>query len=198
MAPRRWWANAWAKWQSQGHHFQHTSESGRQCVCMCVHVCSCHRGKWWQTMANWSEGFPLLAHHANRESETMNCHRKWQSKTQMHTQTGKWRGQVSTKASKLQRVSGTTTVEYVQKDTSLKASISTFPLEELILFFIYQRLSQHCHLRLAYTEQIKIHDICKFREKTKVPFFKSPEGRNDEQLNHSVWPKSISQHSKKC
>ncbi len=54
------------------------------CVCVCVSVCLCHRGKWWQTMANWSEGFPLLAHHANRESEARKRLRKWLSKTHTH------------------------------------------------------------------------------------------------------------------
>lgn len=55
----------------------------RCCVRVCVwhNVSACHGGKWWQTMANWSEGFPLLTHHANnRESEAWSgwengCHK---------------------------------------------------------------------------------------------------------------------------
>lgn len=55
----------------------------RCCVRGCVwhNVSACHGGKWWQTMANWSEGFPLLTHHANNgESEAWSgwengCHK---------------------------------------------------------------------------------------------------------------------------
>lgn len=55
----------------------------RCCVRVCVwhNVSACHGGKWWQTMANWSEGFLLLTHHANNgESEAWSgwengCHK---------------------------------------------------------------------------------------------------------------------------
>lgn len=49
---------------------------------VCDDVCACHRGKWWQTMANWSEGFPLLARHANNgESQAWSG---WENGCQKH------------------------------------------------------------------------------------------------------------------
>lgn len=68
-------------WPSQSRQCRH--------VCLCGCVRASHRGKWWQTMANWSEGSPPLPRRANNgELEAWKGLRK-KSLLKTHKQTHK-------------------------------------------------------------------------------------------------------------
>lgn len=149
MAPQSKWEKAWAKQQPVLPVLTCFTKWTAVCLYGCVRVCGClcHRGKWWQTMANWSEGFPLLVHHANREQKQGGIWKKKGCQKHTDAQSGKHSGQVFTKASELQRVRWRITEEQFQRAAFCKKIHHSFSLflNWLILCWIYQRL--HGHLR---------------------------------------------------
>lgn len=157
-------------------------------------MCQCHRGKWWQTMANWSEGILLVVPHASRESEARRHLKMWLSKQQKHRL-------ANTVAKFLQRWTSCRRHINESQPNSLKESL---PPNHLSFSFLWTYWNPS-HSSVIYKSDQKIKYVSfQSSKKAKAPFSLSSEKRNNmadrfsKWLNPSLWPKSTFQYSERC
>ena len=150
------------KTQSQSRQRRHALESRQHvCVWVCARASWCHRGECvfvclcvcvcarvlvsqGQVMTNdgkleWrlpAARSPCQQRIRGKEAAEKMTVKNTHTNTNRDTQTGRRRGQVLTKASELHRVRWGITGEQFKRDTSLRALITTIPLDWLNGFFL--------------------------------------------------------------